>query len=492
MDTERAAGHPDRHVEKLGMLETHDDGLLGLYKRETYTDSGRSPFQFPSLCSTSLPTVDRAAIVVATAGLIGAAAALNNGVGRLPAMGYDTFNAFSCDYNASSVLAQAEAMRTTGLVDAGYNILILDDCYALKNRSANGSMVADPSKFPDGMPAFSEQVNRLGISLAAYGDNGYETCAGYPGSYGMELQDLETWHSWGMSYLKYDNCYIPADNITEQNEFGRYQRMSNAIAEFASQYGESPFVFSLCEWGWQQPWVWGKKIAQAWRIDGDIKPYWSSIAAIIDQVSFQYWASDFYGRNDMDIMEVGNTGQGTPPGNLTYEETKSHFTAWALMKSPLIIGTDLSNATNQTISILGNRDLIKINQDPNVGESISPFRWGVNQDYVSNSSHPAEYWSGNSSYGVVFMILNSQDTNATMSFNLTESWAVRAGRQYSVYDMWKHRTTGIAVRNMTFSLPAHGVAALLLKDDGPEPASLDDSCAFYYQCSWPNGTYISN
>jgi len=123
--------------------------------------------------------------------LTGATTALNNGVGRLPAMGYDTFNAFGCDYNASSVLAQAQAMHSRGLVDAGYSILILDDCYALKNRSADGSMVADPSKFPDGIPAFSKQVNKLNISLAAYGDNGYETCAGYPGSYGRELQDLQ-------------------------------------------------------------------------------------------------------------------------------------------------------------------------------------------------------------------------------------------------------------------------------------------------------------
>ncbi|KAK5108871.1 hypothetical protein LTR62_007761 [Meristemomyces frigidus] len=430
--------------------------------------------------------------LAALAVLLTSVRGLNNGVGRLPAMGYDTFNAFACNYNATSVLAQAEAMQRHGLIEAGYKTLILDDCYALRTRNASGYMVADPSKWPHGLPAFSKQVNKLGIKLAAYGDNGYETCAGYPGSYGRELQDLETWHSWGMSYLKYDNCYIPADNVTEENMFGRYQRMSNAIAEFAAKRGQDPFLFSLCEWGWEQPWIWGKQISQAWRIDGDIKPYWSAIAAIIDQVSFQYWSSDFYGHNDMDILEVGNTGQGSPPGNLTYEETKSHFTAWALMKSPLIIGTDLTNATNQTFEILGNKDLITINQDPNVGHSISPFRWGINPDFVSNSTHPAEYWSGNSSYGVVFMILNSQDTDATMFFNLTESWAIRAGRQYSVYDMWQHKTTGMAVRNLTFSLPAHGVAALLLKDAGPEPEYLDGSCGFYYQCSWPNGTYISN
>ncbi|THZ45776.1 hypothetical protein D6C90_04425 [Aureobasidium pullulans] len=375
----------------------------------------------------------------------GSALALNDRVGKLPALGYDTFNAFGCGYNASDVAAQAEIMKKTGLIDAGYNFIILDDCYALKERNATGYMVADPEKFPHGMPAFSSQMNKLGMKLAAYGDSGYETCAGYPGSYGHELQDLHTWYSWGMSYLKYDNCYIPADNVIQQNVFGKYERMSNAIAEFAKETHVT-FQYSLCEWGWEQPWIWGRRIAQSWRNDGDIKPYWSSLASIINQASFQYWASDFYGHNDMDILEVGNTGLGTPPGNLTYEEAKSHFTAWALLKSPLIIGTDLTRATNQTLNILGNRDLIKINQDPNVGQSISPFRWGVNPDFVSNATNPAEYWSGNSSYGVVFMILNNQDTPQEMFFNLTESWVIRAGRQYSVYDMWSHNYTGIAVR----------------------------------------------
>jgi alpha-galactosidase len=255
-------------------------------------------------------------------------------------------------------------------------------------------------------------------------------------------------------------------------------------------------VFSLCEWGWQAPWVWAKRLGHSWRINGDIKPWWESLAAIIDNASFQYWASDFYGHNDMDMLEVGNTGQGDPVGNLTYDEAKSHFTAWALLKSPLFISTNLPNATQEARDILKNSDIIKINQDPNVGESIAPFRWGSGQpDYVSNSTHPAQYWSGNSSYGVVFMLLNTLDTPQDMFFNLTESWAVRSGRLYDVYDMWTHTHNGTALRNMTVRLPPHGVAALLLNDAGPEsePSALGlPYCGIYWQCTWPNGTYYSN
>ncbi|KAF2498074.1 alpha-galactosidase [Lophium mytilinum] len=422
-------------------------------------------------------------------------AALNNGVGKLPFLGYDTWNAFACDYDADKVLAQAQAMKKHGLVDAGYKHIILDDCFTLRNRSKDGKLVEDPDKFPDGIKAFNKQLNKLGINGAAYSDAGYQTCAGYPGAYGHEAQDLATWAEWGFDYVKYDNCYIPFDNVTQQNVKGRYQRMADAIADRAAKTHSTPFWLGLCEWGWQQPWIWGKTVGQSWRINGDIKPWWDALAAIIDLTSFQYWASDFYGHNDLDMLEVGNTGQGNPIGNLTYEEAKSHFTAWALLKSPLIIGTDLTNATDQTIEILGNRDLIKINQDPHVGQSISPFRWGIGPDYVSNSTHPAQYWSGPSSYGTVFMILNTEDQPATMFFNLTESWDIRAGRVYSVYDMWSHQHTGTALRNLTLELPAHGVAALLLNDAGPETGEETEElpyCAGYWQCSYPNGTYYSN
>jgi alpha-galactosidase len=233
---------------------------------------------------------------------------------------------------------------------------------------------SDLQKFPYGMENFTATIKALGISASAYSDNGYETCAGLPGSFDHEIQDLTTRASWGFDYVKYDNCYSPFDNITQANQFGRYQCMSDAIATFAKSTHSKPFEHSLCNGGWEKVWIWSHRLSHSWRINGDIKPWWSSIAAIIDQASFSYWATDFYGRNDLDIMEVGNTDQGTP--------------AWALLKSPLIIGTDLTNTSNPylkaNVEILKNEDLIKVNRDPHLGQSISPFRWGVNPDYVSN------------------------------------------------------------------------------------------------------------
>lgn len=268
--------------------------------------------------------------------------------------------------------------------------------------------------------------------------------------------------------------------------------MADAIADRAARNHSTPFQFSLCEWGWQQPWIWARQLGQSWRVNGDIKPWWSSIASIINTASFVSSATDFYGRNDFDILEVGNYGQGEPHGNMTFEEEKSHFTAWALLKSPLLISANLTNVSRQSIDILSNKDLLRINQDPHVGASISPFRWGINPDFTFNETHPAQYWTGNSSYGVVFMLLNTLDTSEVMSFNLTESWAIRAGRLYDVYDMWSHTHNGTAYRNITVKLPPHGVAALLLNDAGPEESGIEPYCAGWWQCSYPNGTYYSN
>ena len=200
-----------------------------------------------------------------------------------------------------------------------------------------------------------------------------------------------------------------------------------------------------------------------------MKPYWSSIASVIYLQSISHLSTNFYQHGDMDMLEVGNSGQGSPVGNLTLAEQRSHFTAWALSKSHLLIGTDLRNATNDTIAVLGNKELIEINQDPNEGAAIAPFRVGMQDDfsYVTyNESYPPPYWGksssctewsdslsltvhhigGNSSYGQVFMIINTMDQTQTMGFNLTENWAIRAGRKYNVRDLWKHEHVGVAVR----------------------------------------------
>ncbi|KAF8330632.1 glycoside hydrolase [Amanita rubescens] len=370
--------------------------------------------------------------------------ALNNGVAKLPILGYNTWNAFHCDINEDLVYNQAVAMKNLGLLDAGYTHVNIDDCYAAKNRSADEYIVADPVKFKSGMNALTDKIHalakpelyvfalltillRLIYRVISIGDSGWFTCDGFPGSFMNELRDATTFQDWGFDYLKYDNCAIPYDDIIHEGIVGKYQRMADALAELSNTTGKPPLVFSLCEWGLNQVWLWGATLGHSWRTTNDIAPNWNSVASIINFNSFITQATNFYGRNDMDMLQLGN-------GDLTYDESKTHFTAWALMKSPLLIGTDLTKITPDILGILKNEEILAINQDPVVGQSISPFRWGFNADWTNDLAHPAQYWSGPSQNGTVFMLLNVLDKPADMFFNLTESPWTRAGRQYSVRD----------------------------------------------------------
>ncbi|UPX16376.1 Alpha-galactosidase [Ascochyta rabiei] len=203
-------------------------------------------------------------------------------------MACSAFNAFGCNYNEEALLDMAHSMVDEGLVEAGYNSIIFDDCFTKKERGDDGKLLEDPERFPSGMRSLADKLKGLGISAAAYSDAGYKTCAGYPGSYGHEEEDLQTFSEWGFDYLKYDNCYIPFDSEVQENVYDRYVRMAKAIASRAAKKDEEPFWFSIYEWGWQQPWIWGKRLGHSWRINGDIKPWWNSLAAIIDNASFQY------------------------------------------------------------------------------------------------------------------------------------------------------------------------------------------------------------
>ncbi|CAL1699793.1 unnamed protein product [Somion occarium] len=411
----------------------------------------------------------------------------SEGVARLPFMGFNTWNAYHCDINESIIVENARLMETLGLLGAGYNYMNIDDCYSEKKRSPEGDIVAHKTRFPSGMKALTNEIHQLGMKAGIYGDSGWFTCQLYPGSFQNELRDARLFQlEWGFDLLKFDNCAVPFDHIIREGIVGKYQRMADAISQVSKEPGKLPMVFSLCQWGREQPWLWGKRFSQSWRTTGDIEPTWRSIASIINQNSFITWASDFYGHNDMDILEVGN-------GALTYEEEKAHFTAWALMKSPLLIGADLASVSKEALEILKNEDVIAINQDPVVGTAISPFRWGINPDWVSNETHPAQYWSDESANGTVFMLLNTLDEPADMFFNLTESPWIRAGRKYSVRDLWSHSENGTAIRNFTAQgVPAHGVIALLLRDAGDEPEALEPPCVRPEWCMDQNGTLIES
>lgn len=293
---------------------------------------------------------------------------------QTPPMGFNDWNAFGCDVDEADIRAAADLLVTTGLRDAGYTYVGIDDCWMAGRDAARGSraragagrdpsthrLVADPRRFPSGIPALVAYIHARGLKAGIYESAGTTTCEGLAGSLGYEHIDARTFAAWGIDYLKYDNCggktvtvdgqrlHFTADEAGYQ---ARYQRMSDALAGV-----DRPIVLSLCEWGIHEPWTWAPAMAALWRTTHDIKDRYASMLAIFEQnVRLAAYAGP--GRwNDPDMLEVGN-------GGMTDAEYRSHFALWAMMAAPLLIGTDLRTAAPETLTILRSRDLIAVDQD---------------------------------------------------------------------------------------------------------------------------------
>jgi alpha-galactosidase len=272
------------------------------------------------------------------------------GLAMTPPMGFNDWNAFGCNVSETLIKETADFFVSSGLKDVGYTYVNIDDCWSLRERGADGRLVPDPVKFPSGIKGVADYVHGLGLKLGIYGDAGTNTCAGYPGSLGTEELDAQTWADWGVDYLKYDNCFNESDG-SRQDFVDRYTAMRRAIDETGRA-----MVYSICEWGQSQPWEWATGVGHLWRTTGDITDNWSSVRSIIAQnVPLAQYAGPGHW-NDPDMLEIGN-------GGMTATEYRTHMSMWSMMAAPLIIGTDLRVATAETLAILGNRELIAINQD---------------------------------------------------------------------------------------------------------------------------------
>lgn len=429
--------------------------------------------------------------------------AYNNGVAMTPPMGWSSWNLFRHKISEELIKEIADAMKDSGLADAGYRYVNIDDCWQASERDENGRLQCDKLNFPSGIKALSEYVNERGIKLGIYSSNGTYTCEDYPASLRNERIDAETFASWGIEYFKYDFCHnetipslapwiigvgfakdgaggtfayytykdmklsgsayvVPDEAIDTKNyvagldsglgsfsvevdapESGEYilhidirkdqrkekfiravvngkeeyhlycvsrknwtpegkmqtvvylekgnntvtfenpvkSRMDSAALQYklmgrelkratklyAEKNGvaEKPIVFSICEWGWNQPWKWGAEAGNLWRTTPDIQANWPSILALYERTVPLYKYSVPGAWNDPDMLEVGN-------GNLTQEENKAHFSLWCMMNAPLILGNDIRkfilpdgsvDKENAVYKILTNKEMIAINQD---------------------------------------------------------------------------------------------------------------------------------
>jgi len=288
------------------------------------------------------------------------ASALDNGLAKTPPMGWNDWNAFGCNVSAALVEQTAQAIVTSGLRDAGYSYVNIDDCWALPDRDANGNLVPNPTKFPDGIKAVADFVHGLGLKLGIYEDSGTKTCSssgGFSGSLGHENADALEFAQWDVDYLKYDDCNQPADQQNIPATIARYTAMRDALAAATAQTGQ-PIVFSICEkTDFGVPNSAWPTIGNLWRTTGDIHDQYSRVVSLF-HTNVQLASLAGPGAwNDPDMLEIGNGGQ-------TDAEYRTEFSLWSEMAAPLIAGTDLRSASPATLAIYTNADVIAIDQDP--------------------------------------------------------------------------------------------------------------------------------
>ena len=282
-------------------------------------------------------------------------------LGAIPPMGWNSWNTFTWDINEQLIRDVADRFISEGYKDSGYEYIVIDDCWSLKQRDDKGTLVADPVKFPSGMKALADYVHGKGLKFGMYSCVGTHTCAGYPGSFEHEFQDAELFAEWGVDYLKYDYCFKPRQMSGEL----LYKRMSLALKNCGRD-----ILFSACNWGEDNVYQWIRESgAHMYRSTGDIQDNWDSIKSLATSQLNKECYTGSYCHNDMDMLVVGMYGGsnsdwiGSKIGGCSDNEYKTHFSLWSIMGSPLMIGCDFRNANQITKDILMNRDIIAINQD---------------------------------------------------------------------------------------------------------------------------------
>ena len=367
----------------------------------------------------------------------------------LPPMGWASWNHFFCDYDEKTIRAEADALVSSGMRDAGYKYVIIQECIA-RERDAQGNLIVDSARFPSGMPALTAYIHKLGLKAGIYTDIGLHTCypnPRYQGSYGHEEQDARTFAAWGMDFVEMDYC----NRVPEHTGRWVYQRMAAALRA-AGQAAGRPMLFYLCSWGNEQPWEWAQGDAQMWRTEFDISlekdhVAWPRLVGNFESNTAHAVFSAPESWNDADMLEIGNPGLGDT-------EAQAQFSMWAMSPSPLLAGADLTKMSTAARAIYTNREVIAIDQDP----------LGAGAELVSRIAPGVEIWQrplGSRTGGdVAVMLLNAGATPTAMHVLWRQVGLEPVAR---VRDVWTHRSLPLSA-GYSQTVAAH--AAVLLRIHG--------------------------
>jgi alpha-galactosidase len=376
------------------------------------------------------------------------------GLAVTPPMGWNSWNTFQTNIDEKLVMQTADIIVSSGMKDAGYTYLVLDDGWMAKERDKDGNLVPDPQKFPRGIKVVADYVHSKGLKFGLYNCAGTMTCAGYPGTRGYEYQDARNYAAWDVDYLKFDWCYTDGINAKEA-----YTTMSKAL-----KTAGRPIIFSLCEWGQHNPWEWAAPVGQLWRATGDIGPNYDtfpkragwnplSVMNIVDLVANirQYAGPDHW--NDPDMLEVGN--------GMTVSEDRTHFTMWCMLAAPLMMGNDLRKMGDQTHTVLTDKGAVAVDQDA----------LGVQALRYSKQNNVETWFKPLADGGWAVCFLNRAATPQKISFdwkneNVTDTLSSKqlnaTSVTYSIHNIWTNKDAGTTNKPFETEIPAHDVVFLRL------------------------------
>ena len=375
------------------------------------------------------PLLAGLALLAATALPCLAKAQANPTLASTPPMGWNSWNKFGCDVSDKLIREMADAMVTSGMKDAGYQFVNIDDCWQV-SRDSSGTIVADPERFAPGIKALADYVHSKGLKFGVYTDAGRMTCQKRPGSYEHEAQDIKTYASWDVDYVKIDWCYAEGLEPTVQ-----YAKFRDAIAQAGR-----PIVFSICNWGVKAPWTWGPHTGNLWRTTGDISDNYDRMSVIgFSQNGLEKFAGPGHW-NDPDMLEVGN-------GHMKPDEYRTHIALWAILAAPLLAGNDLRSMSDETKALLMNPEVIAVDQDKK-GE----------QGHRVWDEGPLEIWAkpladGSKAVG----LFNRGESELKITLNFKQIGAPASAK---LRDLWSRKDLGAVQDSYTADVPKHGVVFL--------------------------------
>ena len=373
-----------------------------------------------------------------------------------PPMGWMTWNYFQGNINEQVIRETADAMVESGLADAGYKYVFIDDLWQ-GGRDAQNNIIADPKKFPHGIKALADYVHSKGLKLGIYSDAAQLTCGGYTASLGFEAQDARTFASWGVDYLKYDYCNAPEDSATARH---RYRTMAEAL-----QQSGRDIALGICEWGQRQAEEWCEEVGgQLWRTSYDVRDMWKDTLhqggmGILDIINITAPLASYARPGqwpDMDMLVVGLNGKGGPSSDLggkgcTYTEYQTQMSLWCMLSSPLALSNDLRNMNDEDRRILLNKEVIAINQNPLGRAAVRKVNLATHQIFVRELS--------GGRHAVALMNTGDKPLKLTADFR-----ALGLESKYRLRDVWQHKQVAARASKWSGTVAPHEAKVWVLDE----------------------------